>query len=356
MNKKSLRILGSGPSGLTAAILLAKAGKEVHVYERKSDCGARFLGDLQGLENWTTQEDVLDLFKSMGLELNFEITPYRSLTLSDGEKLKKDFEFDVPLFYLVKRGVMAGSLDSGLKAQALKAGVHLHFNTTISKEEADIIATGPDTRKIVAIDKGIVFETSLPDMAVGLVNDHAAYKGYSYLLVTNSYGCICSVLFDSFNKMDNCFQVTLETFKQLYPLDIRNERPVGGLGHFSLTSNFIQNGRLNLGEAAGLQDLLWGFGIRSAVRSGYLAAQSILHAENYAEAANQEFIPRMKSSVVLRFLYEKLSRFGYRYLIHTTHSQPDVRNFLRRAHRFTWIHKMIFPVAIWNLKRRWRFL
>ena len=356
MNKETIRILGSGPSGLTAATLLAKAGKEVHVYERKSDCGARFLGDLQGLENWTTPEDVLDVFTKMGLDINFDITPYRALTLSDGENLRKDFEFDVPLFYLVKRGVQSGTLDSGLKAQALHAGVQLHFNTTIPVEQANLIATGPNTQKIFAIDKGIVFKTSLPNMAVGLVNDKAAYKGYSYLLITNSYGCICSVLFDSFDRMDECYQVTLETFKKQYTLDIRDERPVGGLGHFSLDGRFIQDGRLYLGEAAGLQDLLWGFGIRSAVRSGYLAAQSILQGHDYTQLATEEFLPRMKSSVVLRFLYEKLSRFGYGYLVNTTHSRPDVRNFLRRSHKLTWIHKVVYPVALWDLKKRWRFL
>jgi len=354
--RNKIQILGSGPSGLTAAITLAKAGKEVHVFERKDDCGARFMGDLQGLENWTTHQDVLELFQELGLEINFDCSPFSELKLSDGQKLSKEFNFNRPLFYLVKRGVMPGSLDDGLKQQALKAGVQIHFNHSIPPNEADIIATGPETRKIVAIDKGIIFQTDLPDMAIGLVNDKAAYKGYSYLLITGGYACICTVLFDQFNRIDDCFQYTIEKFKSLVNLNIQDPKRVGGLGHFSLNQRFSEHGKLFVGEAAGLQDLLWGFGIRSAVLSGHLAAKSIIEGTDYQSLASQAFQHKMKATVVLRYLYEKLSRFGYGFLVNTTHSRADVREFLRKSHRYTWIHQSIFPLAISSLRRRWDFI
>ena len=58
-----IRILGAGISGLTAAINLAKAGYTVEVYERNSDCGRRFLGDMQGLDNYSSKKDVLAMLK-----------------------------------------------------------------------------------------------------------------------------------------------------------------------------------------------------------------------------------------------------------------------------------------------------
>ena len=42
--------------------------------------------------------------------------------------------------------------------------------------------------------------------------------------------------------------------------------------------HYYENGILYTGEAAGLQDVLWGFGMRYAVISGFCASQSgLLH-------------------------------------------------------------------------------
>jgi phytoene desaturase len=40
-NKKRIAIIGAGPGGLAAAMLLAHEGFEVHVYEQKSQVGGR---------------------------------------------------------------------------------------------------------------------------------------------------------------------------------------------------------------------------------------------------------------------------------------------------------------------------
>jgi flavin-dependent dehydrogenase len=74
-----IRILGAGVSGLTAAIMLSKAGREVEVYEKKRDVGMRFHGDLEGLENWSEKKDVLEEIREMGLDLNFERAQQRVL-------------------------------------------------------------------------------------------------------------------------------------------------------------------------------------------------------------------------------------------------------------------------------------
>ena len=50
-------------------------------------------------------------------------------------------------------------------------------------ENVDIMATGPDKNEVYIIAKGITFETVADDMAIGIVDNHAAYNGYSYLLI-----------------------------------------------------------------------------------------------------------------------------------------------------------------------------
>ena len=68
MTDQAINILGAGLSGLSAAIVLANAGKEVHVFEVRKDSGARFDGDFQGIENWTSSPDFFDEMKSWGID------------------------------------------------------------------------------------------------------------------------------------------------------------------------------------------------------------------------------------------------------------------------------------------------
>src|SRR3989344_6373004 len=83
---KTIKILGAGPSGLTAAINLAKANYPVEVYERGKDAGARFRGDLEALENWTSEEDVLDYFRRINININFDADPFYGMKISNGSR------------------------------------------------------------------------------------------------------------------------------------------------------------------------------------------------------------------------------------------------------------------------------
>lgn len=54
-----VQIAGAGPAGLAAAITLARAGGREVAHEAHPIVGYRFQRDLQGLENRTSEEDVL---------------------------------------------------------------------------------------------------------------------------------------------------------------------------------------------------------------------------------------------------------------------------------------------------------
>ena len=64
---------------------------------------------------------------------------------------------------------------------------------------------------------------------------------------------------------------------------------VGGKGDFTINSNYKQDGRYYVGESGGLQDFMWGFGMRMAVWSGVLAANDILGKGDYEARCTKAF-------------------------------------------------------------------
>ncbi len=355
MAKKTITILGAGPAGLTAAIVLQKAGYQAWVYEKNRDVGRVFYGDLQGLENWSEERDVLEEFQALGLAVNFDCTPFSALTVFNGEKTWP-FACSRPGFYLIRRGAMPGSLDQGLKEQALAAGAAIFFEQTLNPAQADIVATGPLVRHRFAVDKGIVFKTSLPDAAYGLVNDRAACKGYAYLLFAKGYGCLCTVLFDHFSEVNRCLAETERIFRKCVDFEMEEPKPVGGLGGFLLAPVFAKDQRLLVGEAAGLQDMLWGFGIRSAVISGALAAQSIIAATSYQDAARRRFLGKQKAGFVNRYLWERFGRNNYSQIMDRIDRSGDHRKFFHDFYNLNLLHRFAYPFAFHSLKKRYNLV
>jgi flavin-dependent dehydrogenase len=338
-NNRKIKIIGAGLSGLSAGIILSKNGYDVEIYERNADVGGRFHGDFQGLENWTEKTDVIDDIKGMNIETDFNYYPQSGFYVSDGLKIQKVIS-GKPSFYLVKRGVQDDSLDQALKRQALNSGVTIFFNKTIPSAEADIIATGPIMDKICAVANGIVFNTKASDIIMLLFDQKAAPKGYGYLIIQNGSGCLVTVLFDEFKRANSCFKETKRLFSNLTDFNIENPRIMGGVGGFSVHNIFQKDNVLYVGEAAGLQDKLWGFGMRSAIRSGCLAAQSIIHNHNYEKLARNEFSNKLKASLVNRFIWEKRIVNKYKVTEKIIEAPSDK---LYSFHNFNFMQKIIYP-------------
>ena len=346
----SFKVLGAGPSGLTAALTLARAGHEVDVYERRHECGARFGGDLQALENWAGDADVPEWLDGLGLEINFDCTPFRSIVETNG-RTSACLEFDRPMFYIVRRGPEPGSLDQGLKAQALAEGVRVHFGETRPPGEVDIVATGPVVNELFAVAKGIVFDTDHENLAAGFLNDRGAIKGYSYLVVVNHYACISSVLFDHFERAQRCFEEARDVLMGEHPMPMENVRSVGGVAHFSGANRFMQLGVPHAGEAAGLQELLWGFGMQTAIESGALASRSLIDGLDYQAEARARFGRRMSASIVNRALWELLAPSDYVGVIHGL--KLNARATLRSLYRLNPLQRLLHAPARAYVRRRY---
>jgi len=145
VDTEDITIAGAGPAGLTAAIILAQAGRRVRVFEQRSGVGRRFNDDFQGLENWSRDEDVLEEVTAMGISP--ESWWYRTFhggVLYDPSLRPIRVESERPLFYMVRRGYAhPGSLDLALFEQAKAAGVEFVWNQRLSAPEANIVASGP---------------------------------------------------------------------------------------------------------------------------------------------------------------------------------------------------------------------
>ena len=341
---EQVSIIGAGPAGLTAAIVLRKQGFPVRVFEKASDVGHRLNGDFQGLENWSSERDITDILREIGIGINFLCVPYYAGTVYAAPSMKPlKVTSEIPIFYLLKRGAMTGTLDSGLKEQALSLGVDIVFNKRIdSFDGKTIVGTGP--KGAVGITMGITFNTSQKDMVEVIFNDEIAPKGYAYLMVYQGKGTIVSVIYREFKKINYYFDRTVHFFKNSLEIDVRNEKNFGGYGDFFIPDTQVLKGNLYIGEGAGFQDFLWGFGMRYAILSGYLAAKSLISGSDYDEMWKRELKPMMETSLVNRYLYEKFGHAGYRYIARRA-ADNDPCGFLRGHYNPSLLKRLVLPLA-----------
>ena len=345
MEDSTIKIVGAGPAGLSAAIHLARKKNKVTVYERNSDVGMRFNNDFQGLENWSTEEDVINLFQTMSINVDFfHKAFYRGFLY--GPSVNAEIESEKPFFYLVKRGTDRDSLDHSLKEEAIDLGVRIIFNSNLNEQDGDIIATGPRKARIFAI--GMTFGTNLKDIAIIILDDRIAPKGYAYLLVNDGKATLATVIFEKVKDHDKYLENAIRKFKEIADFDMSTSKKFFGFGSFLMPESAVEKNKLYVGEAAGFQDFLFGFGIRYAVRSGYLAAKSIINNEDYDKLWKKDFNHQLKTSLSNRRIYSSFGDFGYDYLIKQTRDSVDPRKFWNRLYNQSLSRKIFHPIALYN--------
>ena len=319
---KTIRILGGGLSGLTAAINLKHAGVDVEVHERKRFCG-KHTNDFQFLENWTFDDDALAILQHLNIQTDFYIKPWHSLEFispSLNRCLKKSSQ---PLMYLVKRGPLEGAIDHAVQKQATDAGIPIIFKSKLNAADADIVATG--IKKPSFFVTGITFPFDHPDKAITLFDDRLSLGIYSYFIVNDNLGEIASI--NPADRKDHKarFDLTVKRFE-----DILNFKVTTITYRFAASGslNFLKQAKINnqcfIGEAAAFQDCLAGFGMMYAFKSGYHAAQSIIRNEDYDRLWQADMLKPMAVSRTNRFLFERLSNDGYEKLVRMLDSQNSV--------------------------------
>lgn len=343
IKQKTISIAGAGPAGLTAAINLARAGYDVVVHEQHSDVGMRFSEDFQAIENWSSDEDLLATLCRIGTKPDFYCRPIHKVS-SFGPRSSTQVSSVQPIAYLVQRGRTKDSLDASLKRQALESGVRLRFGSSLTETDADIIATGPRRAKTLAV--GCIFETDLDECTALLLDDNLAPKGYAYALVAEGRGTLATVLYEKFNQGKACLEATMRRFKDLLGMQIMNARYFGGYGDFDLTRSVMVENRRYVGEAAGFQDYLFGFGIRYAMISGYLAAKSMIECHRYDKLCRDCLGSRLRTSLVNRYCYQFLGQRGYDMLVRTSGRSDDPKQFWTKIYTKPFLRMLAYPFAL----------
>jgi flavin-dependent dehydrogenase len=385
---RPIRIAGAGPSGLTAALILARGGRAVEVHEAKRDVGTRFIGDLQIIEGASETESVPDFLDRLGIERNFYFRPAMSATFYDHRKTARLIRSNEPYGYFIHRGAEEGTLDRGLLAQAQKAGATVVFNSRLAIDQADIVATGPAspdglakeiTWKVASKEKDDVGRTLQSDIAergavdsperrtgesdlrasgatdgelVDVYFDHKlAPGGYSYLFILDGVATFGCAIVADFKQIDSYFDHSLAAARKLHGFDVPSDARTGySYMNFHLKRAATANGSRFVGEAAGFQDYLFGLGIRYAITSGSLAAQSILEDRDYDDLWKQDLREKQETSLVNRFLYEAGGNFGLSMFVRQAGRAKDFHRYLSGWHRHTWWKAMLSPLV----RRFWK--
>lgn len=353
-DEKTIRIAGAGPSGLAAAIALARGGRRVEVHEAKADVGARFIGDLQVIENSSDPEPVPDFLARIGIETNFYVRPGMRATFYDAAGRARTVSAEKPYCYFIRRGPIETSLDRGLLAQALALGVDVRFKSRIDPANADILATGPAAPDGIA--KEITFAT---DPALEIVdvwfNHELSPGGYSYLFALDGRATFGCAIVSDFKNIEDYFDHSLAVAQRFRPIDMARELRTGySYMNFCIKDSATLDGKPCVGEAGGFQDYLFGLGIRYALTTGNLAARSILENRDFDSLWKEAFPKKAETSLANRFLYEVAGNFGLKSFVSKASQARDFHAYLASWHKASWWKSAIAGVvrAMWKNEGR----
>jgi flavin-dependent dehydrogenase len=260
----------------------------------------------------------------------------------------------------VRRGPAEGTLDRALERQAVAAGVELLLGRPArGLPHGGIVSHGPrgtgagrgGAGGAEMIAAGYVGRTDMADGAFGVFSDAVAPGGYAYLLVWGGRATVATCMVRDFRRVRGYLERTVAFFQARLGLTLREARRFGGFGGTAGGRVRLRHGDvLYAGEAAGLQDALFGFGIRCALVSGHLAGVAAAGRDpaSYERACARRLGPYARASLVNRFLYDRAGSLAPLALVRALSSTGEPREWLRRYYGGRWWTRLLHPLA-----RRW---
>lgn len=304
-----MHIAGGGVSGLATALLLARRGVDVEVHERKAAGGGRFAGGWQVLENGSCAEDALSEIEGLGIDPTFETVPARSATFLDGVGGVFEVNSVEPFAYFVRRGSGAGTLDDALQRQAREAGAVLSSPGS-APDRVDVVATGP--RQADGVAREVVFSSDLTDTVAVLFDPRLTPSGYAYLFCLDGHATFGVAQVRGIAGLARAREGAWERFREVFgSFRVDRLHEGGQFMNFCVPAHLSgRDGCWYVGEAAGVQDYLFGLGNRLALRSARLVADGLMGRWD-----QRAFFARIRqpmiTSVALRCAYERAGRMTF---------------------------------------------
>ncbi|MEO6323115.1 MAG: NAD(P)/FAD-dependent oxidoreductase [Thermoanaerobaculia bacterium] len=349
--RDTITIAGAGPSGLVAATLLARAGRRVVVHEKNATVGARFIGDFQVIEDASDpSETVPQMFDRLSLPRP-AWRPALGGEFFDAKLRRSVIRSEKPYGWFVTRGPDEGTLDRILLAAAEDAGAEIRFRSRVDPSQADLVATGPQTPDGLA--RETTFATDQAERVRVLYDNRFAPNGYAYLFTHGGRGTFGCAIVKDFRAIDAYFEKSLARFAEIEAVRMDERRDAYSFMNFALKESAERDGRPAVGESAGFQDYLFGLGMRYAIQSGALAAETILSGGDYQAAQRARFGRLQRVSVVNRFLYELGGNTGLSLFIRDA-ARRDFRGVLASWYRPTVLRLALAPLVTRLWKNRGR--
>lgn len=317
---KSIKILGGGVGGLTAALTLQSRGYLPTVFEKRDVVGGNFKTSITGILNYDNQfkDDTLDFFRNeIKLNIDKSCHPIFKLTryshLNDSYTVTSDSK---PIIYNFLRGNNEKTLERELYDQCIRKEISIEFGSRLKESEVDIVATGPRHADFLGYGIHISYNEIIPidkNEVKVFFDSTFAPGGYGYILPFGSSDLTIAIFAKAENvsgTMSDYFKIFLERLKflEFYDPSIGNIISVdSGYGFFNQYSTYSSNGKLYIGARAGLMTADYGFGLKESIVSGYLAGLNIENHSNFDRKIKHYLFPSLDESIFKRYTLDNTS-------------------------------------------------
>jgi len=280
-----IHIVGAGPSGLVAAIILARAGREVLVLEKEKIAG----GDPETHPRVDmTPFDFEGLQKLTGIAFSPAVKPLQQLR---GYVWGRPYLLDPAPVSILERGLRPTSIDSYLFGLAQDAGVKFEFSRFLQSAEdfarlpaGSIIATGPHLEgfRALGVPHQITYSYAGLAQTPPDLNQVACYFGdftrdYAYVAAIN--GVAFTLLFSRRPLGEEHRAAYAELLERTEGIKIGKWR--NRIGPLPTASRFNprlwHRGRILAGTLGGVMDPFLLFGMHGAILSGWISAMAVLN-------------------------------------------------------------------------------
>ena len=304
-----IKIGGAGVSGLVAASALANEGRDVTVYEKRTDP--------MEIRPLVMREDNFSDLKSRLPDKIFSLlSPAK--TIYKIEKVSPSgknilFESSEPIFRVFERGESRNSFENAFLG-FLENRAEIKTGNSVNEKDVDILATGFRTPNVFGY--GITFESDL-DRIIMHYNNDCANRGYTCAIPFSEGRIqILSVHFhpETIPEMRRMFS---KTVKEPCFSSLGLEKSLGevfGFESFFFPPKPRANNTIVCGSAGGFVDASRAFGFYYAIATGHMAAMDILGKKHYEESV-QSLIATLREEYERRERLNRLTNRGYEQIV-----------------------------------------